>query len=205
MSHLINIFADISSRLTPQPSGSTSSIAKSEIGRSITSILGNSSSSSSSNNNSTEISGAGPSTSALPPIQQVPLVRQCTPPRVFGEDMRENPWSECQNLTSTFVYSMLQSLKKESDWERSEEKESASDFRHPSMADLVSGLPQGHDFYVSPSNFYAIFVVLGLNCNLYKLSKIQSFACEKLSSSNDRKSDRGNVFHSVKRHKISSS
>lgn len=70
---------DITSRLTPQPSGSgggggtSSSIAKAEsIGRSITSILGNSSSS------SAEISGgaAGPSTSALPPMQQVPLVRR---------------------------------------------------------------------------------------------------------------------------------
>lgn len=76
---------DISNRLTPQPSGSggggaglsgtSISIGKSElIGRSITSILGSSSSS-----RSAEISGsamAGPSTSALPPMQQVPLVRR---------------------------------------------------------------------------------------------------------------------------------
>lgn len=50
--------------------GTSNSIAKSElIGRSITSILGS----------STEISGgagAGPSTSALPPMQQVPLVNR---------------------------------------------------------------------------------------------------------------------------------
>lgn len=93
---------DITSRLTPQPSGSgggggtSSSIAKAEsIGRSITSILGNSSS-------SAEISGgaAGPSTSALPPMQQVPLVRRR---KGFCLGWCVYAWEDSRTKGNTFV------------------------------------------------------------------------------------------------------
>lgn len=144
---------DITSRLTPQPSGSgggggtSSSIAKAEsIGRSITSILGNTTSSTS----NAEISGgasssggagggggggAGPSTSALPPMQQVPLVRKGMTARVCVRGRTKTT----TEIFSSLFSSSLQSLKKEIDWDRADDKESASsDFRHPSLADLVS-------------------------------------------------------------------
>lgn len=42
-------------------------------------------------------------------------------------------------IFSSLFSSSLQSLKKEIDWDRADDKESASsDFRHPSLADLVS-------------------------------------------------------------------
>lgn len=148
---------DISSRLTPQPSGSQgggsgSSIAKSEIGRSITSILGN----------STEISasggggagGGGPSTSALPPMQQVPLVRKGRTQTA----MRRMSLCGCvwaNNKINFRLFVPLQSLKKEIDWDRADNK-SPADFRHPSLADMVS-LTKGTIIVSLNYEYFAVF------------------------------------------------